>query len=93
MDALAALAETQHGVITRAQARADGVSPAMIKRRLRTGRWEELGQGVYRVAGTVRTWHQDLSALTLAVGRGTAASHRSAAALLGIRGLRRASSR
>ncbi|HEX2046840.1 MAG TPA: DUF559 domain-containing protein, partial [Acidimicrobiales bacterium] len=34
----------------------------------------------------MRTWHQDLSALTLAVGRGTAASHRSAAALLGIRG-------
>jgi very-short-patch-repair endonuclease len=86
MDALAALAETQHGVVTREQAEADGVSAAMIKHRLRTGRWEELGQGVYRVAGTVRTWQQDLAALTLAAGPGAAASHRSAAALLGIPG-------
>jgi hypothetical protein len=83
------LAERQHGVFSRRQALADGVTVDAIKHRLRTGRWEPVGLGVYRVAGSRPTWEQRLTALTLAAGPGAAASHRSAAALLGVPGFRR----
>ena len=45
--------------------------------------------GVYRLAGTERTWEQRLHGLVLASGPLAAASHRSAAALLGIPGFER----
>jgi len=83
------LAERQHGVFSRGQALGHGVTIDAVKHRLRTGRWDPAGAGVYRLAGTPATWEQRLTALTLAAGPGAAASHRSAAALLGIPGFRR----
>jgi very-short-patch-repair endonuclease len=83
------IAERQHGVVTLEQALASGLTPDQIQRRLSTGRWEGMGRGVYRLAGSRRTWEQRLLALTLAAGPAAAASHRSAAALLAIPGFER----
>lgn len=82
----APLAERQHGVLTHGQAVGVGVTRSAIGWRLRTGDWEPLAQGVYRQAGTPRTWRQQLTAFTLAAGPGAAASHLSAAALLQLPG-------
>lgn len=85
LDALVAeLAADQHGLITRAQATALGLTSSSIGRRLQSGRWRRTGHGVYAIAGSVRSWEQDLLGLCLA-GRGVA-SHRSAAALWCIAG-------
>ena len=83
------LAEKQRGVLTHGQARACGLSSNAIWHRVRSGRWEALGEGVYRLHGSPRTWEQRLIALTFAAGPSAAASHRSAAALLGIPGFER----
>ena len=53
------------------------------------GRWDVVHAGVYRLAGTPRSWEQRLHGLVLASGPVAAASHRSAAALLGIPGFDR----
>ena len=89
MDDVNAVAERQHGVVTLAQVTALGLSEPTVLYRLRTGRWEVMADGVYRVGGSRRTWEQAVMALTLAAGPDAAASHRSAAALLGIPGFRR----
>lgn len=86
---LAHLAERQHGVFARWQLQKLGFTVAAIRHRVRSGRWEALGYGVWRLAGTCRTWEQHLMAGVLAAGPGAVASHRSAAALLGIPGFRR----
>jgi Protein of unknown function (DUF559)/Transcriptional regulator, AbiEi antitoxin len=86
MKAVDGLAESQHGLLTHTQLRRRGVSEEMIEYRLRTGRWERVADGVYRIAGSQRSWEQALMALTLSAGPRAAASHRSAAALLGIPG-------
>lgn len=87
---MAQLAERQHGVFTIGQARDAGFTRSAIAHRLSTGRWEVVGLGVYRLAGTARTWEQRLNALVFASGPVAAASHRSAAALLAIPGFARA---
>lgn len=84
--AVANLAEGQHSVFSHGQLVALKLSPAGVKHRLGTGRWEAVHEGVYRLAGSAPTWHQRLMALTLAAGPVAAASHRSAAALLGMPG-------
>ena len=86
---LAVLAEKQYGVFTLWQARAVGFTPAAVRHRLSSGRWQELADGVYRLCGAPRTWEQRVIALTFAAGPDAAASHRSAAALLGIPGFDR----
>ncbi|MDQ3641069.1 MAG: type IV toxin-antitoxin system AbiEi family antitoxin domain-containing protein [Actinomycetota bacterium] len=83
------LAERQHGVFTLAQACAAGFTRSAILHRLSSGRWDLVGPGLYRMPGTARTWEQRLSGLVLASGPGAGASHRSAAALLGIPGFDR----
>jgi hypothetical protein len=82
------VAERHHGVFTRAEAAAVGVGGAALSRAVAAGRFERVGRGVYRVAGSVRTWRQSLYADVLLAGPGAAASHRSAAALLGVPGFR-----
>jgi very-short-patch-repair endonuclease len=78
---LAALAQRQHGVFTRAQAREAGLTLGAIEGRVRWGQWVSVDHGVYRVAETPTSWSQRLLAACLA---GSAvASHRSAAALWG----------
>lgn len=56
--------------------------------RMSSGRWLEILPGVYRIAGTPRSWPQDLMAVCLWGGAGTAASHRAAAALWELEGFR-----
>ena len=86
---LARVAERQHGVFTLQQARDVGFTRSAILHRLSSGRWELVGPGVYRLPGSGRTWEQRLSGLVLACGPVAGASHRSAAALLGIPGFER----
>ena len=77
---LAAKAETRHGVFAHWQiGKAD--PHALVQRRFEAGRWERMARGVYRLAGTPRTWRQDLIGAVFAAGPGAVASHRSAAAL------------
>ncbi len=86
---IAIVAEKQHGVFTWQQARSAGLTPDAMKHRLRSARWQAMAKGVYRLCGSPRSWEQQVIALTLAAGPQAAASHRSAAALLGIPGFRR----
>jgi very-short-patch-repair endonuclease len=75
------VASAQHGLLSRAQAHAIGLSKDSIYRRVQSGKWELVLPGVYRIAGSPPGWHQDLMAACLWAGRGAAASHRAAAAL------------
>src|ERR671923_2239980 len=83
---IARLAAAQHGVFDRAQALRTGATRGLIEHRLRTGRWERLSVGVYRLAGSGSSWLQDLLAACLAWGAGVVVSHRAAAALWRILG-------
>jgi uncharacterized protein DUF559 len=78
------LAEDQHGVFAHWQLRSR--DRHAVAHRLDSGTWEHLFEGVYRVPGSPRTWRQRLMAAVLAGGPHAVASHRSAAALLGIPG-------
>lgn len=79
---LGELAARTYGVFTTRQVVSAGLSPAQVKRRVQTGRWERIGKGVYRLTGAPRSPESNLYAATL-VHRGVA-SHRSAASLLGL---------
>jgi very-short-patch-repair endonuclease len=83
---LAAVASTQRGLLTTAQARAAGLTAAQIAHRARRGTLERLGGGVLAVAGHELTWERRALAAFLAAGRGAAVSHRTAARLLGFDG-------
>jgi very-short-patch-repair endonuclease len=80
------LAQRQHGALSRRQALEAGLSPSAIARRLSTGEWVRLFHGAYRLAGSECTFEQRVMAGTLAGGDGAVASHRAAAALLGMPG-------
>jgi very-short-patch-repair endonuclease len=77
---IAALAEHQHGVVTRAQLIAGGVSPTAVAARVRAGRLSVVHRGVY-VVGPVRMPRVKQMAAVLACGQGAALSHVSAAVL------------
>ncbi len=83
------IAEKQHAIVTYRQIRAAGYSDDAIWHWRRAGLLERVAEGVYRIPGSPRTWEQRLCALVLASGPVAAASHRSAAALLGIPGFER----
>ena len=78
---VAAVAETHHGIFAAHHLRDLAVTRRERGWRLSEGRWTELHQGVYRVAGTPATWRADLLAACWAGGTRAVASHRSAAAL------------
>jgi hypothetical protein len=82
-DLIGALAGRQHGVVGRAQLLAAGVSVRAIDHRVQTGRLHLLYRGVYAVGHQVLSQRGRWMAATLAT-RGVL-SHRSAAALWGIR--------
>ena len=86
---VAQTAERQHGVFALRQATGWGFTSAAVQHRLRTGQWELVRPGVYRLPGSHRTWEQRLMAVTLAAGPDAVASHRSAAALLNLPGFGR----
>jgi hypothetical protein len=82
---LAKIAESQAGVVANRQLRDAEVSSKDIKVRLRRGSLSPTSaRGVYRVAGSERTWRQDLWVALLAGPEGSLASHVSAAALRGL---------
>ncbi len=81
--ALLRVAADQHGVISRSRAVRAGLSADQIERRVRSGRWERVLPGVYRIEGAPLTWQARLSAVSLWAGPGAVFSHRTAAALWG----------
>lgn len=86
MDTLHRLAEQQHGLISREQALAHGMTSGQIGARLRRERWSRIARNVYRIPGSVPTWEQALLAAVWATGPGAAASRRAAGALWRIPG-------
>lgn len=79
-------ARRQHGLITREQAVAAGLSSSAVSRRLDSGSWRRVAAGVYAVASAAASWRQQVLAACLALG--AVASHRTAAALWGLSGCR-----
>jgi hypothetical protein len=82
---LAAIAAKQHDAFSRTQALAVGFTRDGIRNRLKTGRWVHESRSVYAIAGVPRTWERHLHAALLACGDTAAASHATAAFLLGVR--------
>ena len=78
------VAAQQHGVVSRAQLLAMGLSPGQARVDVESGRWQPLLPGVYasftgQINATTRTW-----AAVLYAGSGAAASHRTALWLGGL---------
>jgi hypothetical protein len=80
------LALNQEGLITLDQALALGCSADSFQRHVARGDLERILPEVYRLAGAVESPRQKLRAVGLWGGEGTAASHTSAAALIGLKG-------
>ncbi len=79
-----ALAALQHGLLTRGQALAAGLTSRVVQKRIESGRWIAMHEGVYRIAGAPVTYPQRVLAACLAIGPEAAASHRSSATLHGL---------
>jgi len=82
---IAALAARQHGVVTRAQLVSLGLSRRAIEHRLRRGQLHLVTRGVYAWGRTELPVEGRWLAAVLTCGAGSLLSHRSAAALWGIR--------
>jgi predicted transcriptional regulator of viral defense system len=78
---VAEFATLHHGCFAIQDLRAMEVTAGQRRRRLETGRWLEVYDGVYRIAGTPRSRTGDLLAACWAGGDDAVASHRSAAML------------
>jgi very-short-patch-repair endonuclease len=84
--AIGALAERQHGVVTRAQLLELGLGRRAVDHRLELGRLRRIHRGVYSPVGPgLLTRDGRRMAAVLACGPGAVLSHLSAAALWGIR--------
>src|SRR4051812_23403790 len=83
--AIAALAERQHGVISRAQLIRIGLSEDTIDRRMLAGRRHQVHRGVYAVGHRRLTREGRYLAAVLASGDDAVLSHRSAADLWDLR--------
>lgn len=73
-------AETQSMVCTYEQARAAGLSPGAIRRRVDSGRWHRLHKGVFQIVPeppgiSARMWAAHLTLGPLSVAAGAAAGH------------------
>jgi very-short-patch-repair endonuclease len=78
------VAERQHGVVTRQQLIAAGLSDHGIARRVKDGRLWRVHQGVYAVGRPALTFHGRLMAAVLSCGTGAAVSHYAAGVLQGL---------
>ncbi|CAN5701180.1 DUF559 domain-containing protein [soil metagenome] len=76
-----AVAAGQHGLLSRRQARANGMSESQVWRRTSKGLLAPVLPGIYRIAGAPETHHQRVLAACLWAGDGSAGSHRTAGAL------------
>jgi very-short-patch-repair endonuclease len=81
------LAVAQHGVISRDQCLAAGLTLRAIRRRVESGRWELVHSAVFRLTAIDKSWEQRLMAAVLFGGPTALASHRSAAALWRLQGI------
>jgi very-short-patch-repair endonuclease len=81
---VAALAAGQHGVVTRGQLIAAGLSASAVNRRLKWGQIRQLHLGVFLVGPIVAPRAREMAAV-LATGPGALVSHLSAASLWGLR--------
>src|SRR5690349_16132509 len=75
------VAQNQGGVVSRSQAIQAGLSPGMIKFRVRSGRWRQIYPGVYATFSGDLTRRTRLWAAVLSAGPGAALSHETAAEL------------
>jgi hypothetical protein len=82
---LAALAATQHGVVSRAQIKACGLSDRAIVERVRAGRLHRIHRGVYAVGHTALGGEGRRLAAVLACGPAAVLSHATAASVWGLR--------
>ncbi|HMC09399.1 MAG TPA: DUF559 domain-containing protein [Actinomycetota bacterium] len=82
------LAAGQYGVISRAQALAVGLSPATIRRRVALEEWTVWLPGTYLTGSARPSWRQALMAAALWAGTQAVVSHRAAAALFGLDGVK-----
>lgn len=81
---MAALAERQHGVVSREQLREIGMGEGAVDYAIASGRLFPLFRGTFGVGHSRVGSHGRLLAATLACGTGTVVSHGSAAFLLGL---------
>jgi very-short-patch-repair endonuclease len=84
--AIARITARQHGLITREQCVLGGMSVRQIQRRVESGAWLPIDTSTYRVAAAPFTWSTRVLAPVLATGG--LASHRTAAVIWGIGGVR-----
>src|SRR5688572_29115880 len=56
------LAARQHGVLSRRQALAEGMSDRGVDRRIERGRWQILHRGIYKLRSWPTSWHMRLMA-------------------------------
>src|SRR5437868_6087733 len=85
VDAVRALAEAQYGVVARRQLLALGLGEEQVKSWGKRGRLIRRHRAVYALGHRVLTQHGRWMAAVLAAGDGAVLSHRSAAALWGMR--------
>ena len=78
------LVARQHGVVTRQQAYAAGLTKAQIEARLRSGRWQPLAGRTFATFTGVPPRKALLWAAVLRAGRGATLSHETAAELQGL---------
>lgn len=81
---LAEVAARQHSLVSLADVRAAGGTRSHARARVRSGRWQLVAAGVYRIAGVPWTYEARVMALVLSAGPGAVASHACAARLLGL---------
>jgi putative AbiEi antitoxin of type IV toxin-antitoxin system/uncharacterized protein DUF559 len=82
---IAELAARQHGLVTLDQLRLAGLSRSAVSRRAAVGRLHRVHRGVYAVGRAALDQRGRWMAAVLACGTGAVLSHRSAAALWGLR--------
>lgn len=80
-------AAVNFGLVDRAAVLDASGSDDAIQRRLNNGTWRQVFPGVYLIGVAPLTWHGQLRAATLAAGRASVISHRSAAQLWGLEGV------
>lgn len=85
---IAALAATQHGLVTKRQSDQLGLTRAERRSRVASGQLVVADEGVLRIGGAPITYESRVLAAVLAAGPGALASHRTAAALWGLDGFR-----
>ena len=84
--ALRALAERQHGVLSREQARALGCTDAFLRRRLRTMDWESVTMRVVRLVGVADSFEQRCLTAVLDAGHEAVVRAKTAARVWGLPG-------